>query len=382
MKKYFVLLLPMLLALSASAQVFTPAYLRISLDDSTKNHLLEKLDTLIAQAKRGQRPAALVSVKDSAFSMDMFASLQTIGDNTTDSIPGFYKPSLINVYAVSPTEYLLSLAFAGIKDGRPVIKAVMQMLATIDSGNITFATPLTYYTRNWHTKQVGNVTYHYVDRINLKTAALFNEKNTRMAQKLQLPVDTLDFYLCDNYQEILPLLGFSYSQSSNGRTRDGYGVVSGKIFSVMHSEDFSHDLLHEYVYMIRTNTRNRPAEEGLAYTWGNAYYTDAQGESISQHTLVMALKAYLAAHPGASLLELFNKDPKIFDALAKEVSVKTTIASVICDDIEKQKGVEGIKALVNCGAGDDNYFAVIDKLTGVNKTNFNDRVGALLQAYK
>lgn len=373
MKKIYCLLCLCLFTGYSHAQVIRPIPLRISLPDSAR--LYAGLDTLLTQIKLGNVGAELLYQTDSAFSRDIFLSLKGMGD----SLPGFDMPQLINCYEVQPGNYVLTLAYMQSRSG---IKALIEIMAHVAAERITFSTPLQYYTRNWQTKKVGNVLYHYPDHINLKTATSFDQKNTTFARKLQLPVESLDFYLCDQYQEILHLIGYAYDQSSNGRTRDGYGVVAGKIFSVMHSEDFSHDLVHDYVWMFRTNTRNGPAEEGLAYTWGNAYYTDANGIVIEQHTLVMALKAYLVAHPGADLLELFNTNPKIFNDIAKEVSVKTTIASVICDEIERTKGIAGIKTLVNCGRGDDHYFAMIYTLAGIDKTNFNTRVATLLQLYK
>lgn len=100
---------------------------------------------------------------------------------------------------------------------------------------------------------------------------------------------------------------------------------------------------------------------------------------ITQAQLVKYLQSWLVAHPGTDLLALFQQNPKpFFEGIAKEPAVKTTIASVICDEIERTKGVAGVKALVNCGRGDDRYFAVVDSLAGINKENFNTRVGALL----
>ena len=88
----------------------------------------------------------------------------------------------------------------------------------------------------------------------------------------------LNFYLCDNYQEILQLLGFDYDLSANGTTRDGYGVISQSIFSVMHHEDFSHDIFHYYSGKVNERSnRNWITEEGIAYSWGNVYYTDKNG---------------------------------------------------------------------------------------------------------
>src|SRR5262249_29403745 len=152
---------------------------------------------------------------------------------------------------------------------------------------------------------------------------------------------------------VLQLLGYAYDWESNGRTRDGYGISSHTIFSIMHNEDFSHDAFHYYAAKVRAGgKRNSTAEEGLAYYWGNAYYTDPDGQMIDQPVLVKRLAQYIETNPSTSLWTLFNDNPKIYNDLAKEIAVKSVISGVLCEEVERQKGKEGVLALINCGAGD------------------------------
>jgi len=187
--------------------------------------------------------------------------------------------------------------------------------------------------------------------------------------------------MCKNYQEILHLLGFEYDRSSNGVFRDGFGVVDKTVFSVMNNEDFSHDMVHYYCEKIRKTKRNRTAEEGLAYLWGNAYYTDFNGEMISHDALVSDLRQYVRTTGTDDYLALFQNSPEIFGGRANEVSVKSVISGLICNAIEKEKGIAGIKQLINCGKGDDQYFKVIEELLNVNKENFNRYVTGLINSY-
>jgi hypothetical protein len=70
-------------------------------------------------------------------------------------------------------------------------------------------------------------------------------------------------------------MGYEYRATSNGKTRNGYGVVANTIFSVMHNEDFSHDLFHYYSAKIRSNEENWYAEEGSEVTteWTRRFQT-------------------------------------------------------------------------------------------------------------
>jgi hypothetical protein len=52
--------------------------------------------------------------------------------------------------------------------------------------------------------------------------------------------------------------------------------------------------------------------------------------------------------------------------------------SWVCEEIEKQKGAEGIIELIKCGRGDDNFFKSIENLIGINRQNFDKEVYRLI----
>ena len=188
--------------------------------------------------------------------------------------------------------------------------------------------------------------------------------------------------MIDHYQEYLNLIGINYQVYNNGKYRTGYGVDTNTIFSIMNNEDFSHDIFHYYSGKINEReNRNWITEEGVAYLWGNAYYTDKNGEMIEMDQMVSTLKNHLKENPDTSLLRLFEDNPKIFDSLASEISVRSVLSAIIAKEVELQKGTEGIMELVNAGAGKElvkKYLTATDKLIGINKENFNAKVGALL----
>lgn len=281
---------------------------------------------------------------------------------------------LLNFYPVSHNQCMMTLS---INEG-PRLTKIVSCVVQKDPDRYTFTSPLAYLTRHWQTTQVGNITYHYLDNINLARARAFEKNNETIAGKLGLTPEKFDFYLTDNYQEIPPLLGYLYDPERVGRTRDGSFTAARQIFAIQHNEDFSHDLIHYYVAKIRTNPRNAAAEEGLAYYWGNAYYTDSGRNMIDYPAQLAALKTYMHEHPDTSLLSLFDHNAKPFPALAPEVSARSILAARLFQLIEETRGIEGVKTLLNCGRGDDNYFKTLNTLTGINRTNFDPRLRALL----
>ena len=83
------------------------------------------------------------------------------------------------------------------------------------------------------------------------------------------------------------------------------------------------------------------------------------------------MKNYLKENPTISLFQLFSKDPKILNSIAPEVSIKSAIASLLCDEVERKKGIEGIKELIMCGRGDVVFFETLNKLVAISQTNFD-----------
>lgn len=369
--------------INAQSLILKPTYLNCKTDSSTKSKIFTSLDTLFNQIKTGKINPSLIYKENAELSISTIKSFAGIEANKKDSISNFYKKQMINLYPISANEYWISLAFIGFKNNEiPILKNIINLIATNVDNNIVFSIPTKYLTKTWKTKVVGDITYFYRDNINIDRAKKFNNKNTEIANKLGLKPERLNFYMCNNYQEISQLLGYEYDMESNGKTRDGYGVISKTIFSIMNNEDFSHDIFHFYSAKIRGGIkRNSTTEEGIAYSWGNAYYTKADGEMIEQKELIHYLKSYLKENPKTSLLELFNKNTKIFNQLAPEISVKSTISSLLCDEVERKKGTDGIKELIKCGRGDDIFFKVLNDLIAINQTNFDVEVMKLVEQY-
>lgn len=233
--------------INAQSPISRPIYLNCKIDSLTKSKIFNSLDTLFYKIKSGKIDPVLIHKENAELSISTIKSFADIEKNKKDTISNFYKKQIINIYPISPNEYWISLAFIGLKNNEmPILKSIINLIATNVNNNIVFSIPTTYLTKTWKTKTIGNITYFYRDNINIDRAKKFNSKNSEIASKLGLKPERLNFYMCNNYQEILQLLGYEYDLDSNGKTRDGYGVDAKTIFSIMNNEDFSHDIFHFY----------------------------------------------------------------------------------------------------------------------------------------
>ena len=353
--------------------------LKTQVPAALQTKLLNALDTLLLHINTNKIDPAEIDLTGRSLSISIFRDLKGVESNEKLKDQHYYKPQLTNLYSLNNSQYIISIAYVNATSPANHLRLIFNFIATLDSNRVDFSIPAYYISHNWKVMKVGGITYHYPDNINISRAKMFDKKNNDIAIKLGLKPEKFDFYLCNNYQEILHMLGYEYDSESAGVVADGYGVDAQTIFSIMHNEDFSHDTFHYYSGKFRKNARNFAADEGVAYSWGNAYYTDEQGEIFTSKQLVPLLKQYLRQYPDASLLGLFNKNPLI---LPKQTKVRSLISSIICDDIERKRGVAGIKELLNCGKGDDNFFRVVNELTGIDILNFDERVAKLIENYK
>ena len=371
--------------LIAQETIVIPKYLQNSMDSIKKINFNRSINNLFFHIEKGNINEDLLSLQNIDLTKSLFQNL--IGYETKkDSIDKKIKDKkLINVYPISKDKYFLTVSYIyKNSENNPINLYNINLIATELGDKFTFSIPLNYFTRYWKSETIGNITYHFRKSINKKRAEIFNNKNTLIAKKLGLQPEKLNFYMTDNYQEILQLLGFGYSLNSNGSYRDGYGVKNKTIFAVMNNEDFSHDMFHYYSGKINKGiNRNWITEEGISYLWGNAYYTDKNGEMITNQKLVIELKDYLSKNPNTNLFEIFSKNENIFNHIAPEISVRSTISGVIANQVEKKKGLKGILSLINAGSQNrlESYLKMTNKLLGIHKNNFNEKVTKLIEDF-
>lgn len=387
MKKHYVILIIAIFCAGfkvlGQEVISKPTYLRYFMDSATKASFQSSLDTFFAAISKGEVREDLLTENQAKLSKIQLKQLVKHElFMTKDTLAPPRKKTLINVFPISEREYSIRLSYTGpSKHAKSTLIYIAHLIARKEPSGFTFSIPLNYETKYWNQQTVGYVTYYFRGKLNLERAKIFNQKNMEIANKFGLEPDSLHFYMCDNYQEIMGLLGLEYSFSYNGLYRDGYGVVENTILSVMHNEDFSHDMVHYYSRKINPRKDiNWIAEEGFAYAWGNAYYTDKSGEMVTLDQLVEQLKVFMKENPNYTLSELIRlRGLKIFHDLAPEASVRSTIAGVIAREVEKQKGQKGVQELITADGRLDEFLITAYRLLGLTDKTFDQKVGRLLQ---
>jgi hypothetical protein len=348
-----------------------------SLSDTLTHQIINSFDRLLMSIDNENLDTTLIDMDDADLNRLFFTYLKGIEEK--DTIPKYFQAQLINLYPVGSKQYMLTISYTNNDE----IGRIHNFLAKENNGHIIFANPLRYNTRHWKTTTIGTVTYFFPDTIDTERAELFNQKNILIAEKLNLPVRDWEVYMCENFQDALQIQGCSYESTSNGVFNSGWIMDPKILLTCMNDEDFSHDVLHIYASQIRERKdRNANGECGLAYYWGNAYHSGVTGKAPDLKELIPVLQQYLQSHKEVKLLELFEKSPNVLAEYGypHPIHVNRIIAGVICKEIERQKGTDGIIELLKCGRGNDNLFKATGKLIGINRENFDKEVYRLIFA--
>jgi len=363
-----------------------------SLDKEFQQELLTSLDSLVGQIRRNQISEKILWQKESKLSKTIFEEVHSYEKSFKDSTH-IISNSILNCYPIGKDRHLCQIAYYRQKESNSKsLQLLLSILVHKENGILTFSTPLNYYTDTWKKQKVGSIEYYYRDNIRIDRAEKFAQKNILFASRFKKPVQSLHYFMVENYQELLRLLGFDFNAKSIGKLRDGFGVLGDEvIFSIMNNEDFSHDLFHYYSETIhKWPVRNWVTEEGLAYSWGNAYYTRKDGEIAEQKELVEILQKYMDQNPNVDLLSLFENNiwtdrSGIYEHIAPDYQVGRLISSLICDEVDKKQGMEGINIILKIGSKPNHiepFLQSIDDLLGINRSNFNERVYRLIENYR
>ena len=82
----------------------------------------------------------------------------------------------------------------------------------------------------------------------------------------------------------------------------------------------------------------------------------------------------------------YKENPVNFgESQAKHLMVDYVANALLIQKIEKEKGFAGVWELLNCGPsekGNENFYKALEKLTGITKANYNEKVWELINNEK
>ncbi|MES2429133.1 MAG: hypothetical protein V4560_19280 [Bacteroidota bacterium] len=272
----------------------------------------------------------------------------------------FYKPTVLAVVPVVLHEqYLIKLAYAGVTAEKEIkYRMSYSLIAKRQRDKFYFSTPVDYNTRNWIRKQVGSIKYIYPNQLNMVKAKQMDRFNKSLARKMSVPVLAVTYYRCDDPEQLFRMMGYDYTGSMYLSTSSGLAHQwKNEIMAGNNSEWYPHELVH--CYTDKLFAQNYPiVNEGYAtYLGGSGGWTLDQAKVFVEN--------YLNEHPKADMIQTFLS----YDRMQYGISITYVLSGLICRNIETKYGFAKIKELFKTDS-DENYFKILQQITGVTKEQF------------
>ena len=371
------------LSFAQTNPLIVPSNIVLPKDTLIANHLLKSLNGFLSQKESPNKENVFILKDDLLETSILLDEMKGIEKSVKFKDDNFYKGYLTNVVQIDKSNFIIQFSYIGINENTPVLNASFEILAKYIDDKFYFLSPLQRNTLSWQTKKIGNATFHFKKELNTKVATEYVKDVAFFDKKLNAPQDNIIWYGCNDMPELLKSIGVLYKLEYNGRSVSTFNanennttlLVNGTYNTNFNSFD-PHDLWHERARnAIPKNTINKPVDEGCAYLYGGSW-------GISWAQILKTFKEKVASNPKSDWLSLYDGFYNFGESKEKHLIVSYLINALIVEKIEKEKGFPAVIELLSCGKyekSNDNYFKTLEKLTGINRSNFNESVWALIK---
>ncbi len=375
------------LSFSASAQTNNPIVqpvINLPRDSIVSAQLIASLDSFLTLKGRPNGENNFVWQNELVETFVLLDEMKEVDKNEKLKDNHFYKPYLMDVVKLNDSIYAVKLSYIGMKENAPLFRASFNLVAHRQYNQFLFSSPLKRNTSTWQTKKMGNCLFHYKHALNNAEAVKYKNTVSFFDKKLQAPEQETEIYCCDDFPEVLETMGIDYSLVYNGynaNTNLGSQTARKKVllnasagggFNYFDPHDLWHDRLHR---VASTDSINKPVDEGCAFLYGGSWgmsWKEIQekfNEKFPNNT------------DSTDWLKLFDEQYNFGDSEMKRLRMNYFLNALIVQDLEKTKGFAPVLQLLTCGKyekDNGNYFKMLDKLTGINRANFNKAIAGII----
>lgn len=380
------LLLLSFFAYSQSNSLIINDNIRLPKDSIESSVLIKSLNGFLEDSQKPNEENKFVFLTEKIETdilLDEFKGIQKSGRFKDDY---FYKPYLKNLVALPQNQYLIQLAYIGVNEKTPILVANFEIIAHKTENGFLFSSPLIRNTLNWKIAKVGNCIFHYKTSINKSKITEFEKMVAILDKKLKSVNKITEFYGCEDFSELQKLIGVDYKLEYNGREESTFSSVLGDkklIISGKHDTHFNnfdpHDLWHDRLSLVISRRKvYKPVDEAIAFVYGGSW-------GMTWNEIFTIFKDKIAKDKNADWAGFKEKPFNFGESQEKDLMVDHIVNALIVKKLEKEKGFSAVWELLNCGKyekGNENYYKSLEKLTGITKSNYNEKVWELINNEK
>jgi hypothetical protein len=378
----FVLLCVLIsLAFASRAQSITiPKWIRLPADTALQKKLISSLNAFLAQKEKPNKDNTYVIKEALPETSALLDEMKGLEQNEVLKDDNYYKSYLTNIVELDTDNFIVQLSYIGVNHTTPILRASITLMAKRVGKVFDFYSPLKQNTQSWKVKKFDNLTCYYKTDFDAEKAKAYQKMVYFYDKKLKIAESPVEFYYCSSFTEAMHLAGLEYKAAYNGQKNNSLSAYQNNTNLVINGEldnGFDpHDLFHDKLAIVMPNA-NRPVNEGCAYLYGGSW-------GYSWLTVLSKFKQYASTHPNADWLSLYLATANYEDG-DKPLKTAYVLNALIVQKIEREQGFSKVMELLSCGPrekGDENYFAELKKLTGIDKENFNTKMIELIKSEK
>lgn len=357
--------------------------LRLPSDSNETQKLRFTLHTFLNNCEKSNEENTLVLESQKLETFLLMDEIRGIQKNTQNEKEQFYIAYLSNVSPLNEDQYLVQVAYLGYGDSIPQLKASFTLLAHKTKDGFCFSSPLLHNTRRWKSLQARNTRFIFRDEINKTKVNEYSKLEEQFDKKLKSTGKIVDMYCADNINELLKLIGVDYKLDYTGLKESVFSskfenrkvIVLGNGNAEFSNFD-PHDLWHDRLALVIPRKEvNKAVDEGCAYLYGGSW-------GFTWKEIFKSFKEQIAVNEKADWIAL-KENPQYFKTGNYRNSADYIVAALLVQKIEKEKGFSGVWEFLNCGKmekGNQNFYKVLEQLTGITKLNYNEKVWELIRA--
>lgn len=352
-------------------------------DTLIANNLVKSLNGFLSLKESPNKENLFVLKEDLLETSILLDEMKGIEKSAKYKDENFYKGYLTNVVQLNNSSSLIEFSYIGINENTPVLGASFEVLAKKIDNKFYFLSPLKRNTISWQSKTIDNCVFHYKNTLNSKKASEYVKAVASFDAKLKPTSTKIEWYGCNDFPDLLQTIGVKYKLNYNGNSSSNFNanennttlLVNGANNASFNSFD-PHDLWHDRVRnVLPRGTTNKPVDEGCAYLYGGSW-------GISWKEILATFKEKIASNPNSNWLTSYEDFYNFGESKEKHLLVAYVVNGLIVQKIENEKGFSGVMELLSCGKyekGNENYFKALEKITGINKSNYNESVWKLIR---
>jgi hypothetical protein len=224
--------------------------------------------------------------------------------------------------------------FGWLNEKDVTVMCITNHYIKFNGSNPIFVNADNFQPKEWISRNVKNVSFHYPKDVAFKLARA--KKLTNSIKEIQKHWDIneqkINYYYADKAEDIDRLRGFDFVMGRSDRPSGIAYEDDNVVYCVGLGENYLHEIIHIYLGFLP----NKELQEGIAI-----FYGGSMGNSFNQQRL--EAKNFLGSNQNFR----FDIGDLNESVLNNGVNMSKFIEALVCDVIYKKNGLEGLKRAMN-----------------------------------